>query len=113
MQKQTMETEQLALALQKDFAVVPPEQPDREKLQDLLAEKIDELIRTDFNRLLLLLYRIDVDEKKLRGLLQSNPDNPSGNIIAGLVIERELEKIRMRQKKDNRKGAPPTDAERW
>jgi hypothetical protein len=108
-----MENEQLALVLQNEFSVVAPEQPDREQLLRLLAEKIDVLIRTDFNRLLLMLYRVDVDESKLRELLRTQHGQAAGNIIANLVIERELEKIRLREKNRNAGGKTSPDAERW
>jgi len=53
---------------------------------------INELLRTDFHALVQLLYRIDVDEKKLKELLEANPGIDSASIIAALIISRQLEK---------------------
>ena len=58
-----------------------------------LVSLINELLRTDFHALVQLLYRIDVDEKKLKQLLEANAGIDSASIIAGLIISRQLEKI--------------------
>lgn len=74
-----------------------------EQAEQLLAEKLNTLIRTDFNALVQLLYRIDVSESRLRNLLnekQLNADEKqldAGTIIARLVIERQLQKIETRR----------------
>jgi hypothetical protein len=44
-----------------------------------------------------LLYRIDVSEKNLKELLAKNPKQDAGDIIAMLIIERQLQKIKSRQ----------------
>ena len=43
------------------------------------------------------LYRIDVNEKKLEELLKENTKHNAANIIASLVIDRQLQKIKSRQ----------------
>jgi len=68
-----------------------------EKLETMLAEKINYLVVHDFSSLVNILYRIDVSEQKLKILLRENKDENAGKIIAALVIERQLEKIRSRQ----------------
>ncbi|MEO6613573.1 MAG: hypothetical protein ABIT05_12350 [Chitinophagaceae bacterium] len=65
--------------------------------RQLLAEKINALIQNDFQRLVSVLYRVDVSEAKLKGLLQDNPGTDAGLIITDLVIERQLQKIKSRQ----------------
>ncbi len=67
-------------------------------IENLLAEKINDLIQNDFESLINLLYRIDVSEKKLKQLLSENRSEDAGKIIAQLIIERQSEKIRSRQK---------------
>jgi hypothetical protein len=65
-----------------------------------LAEYINGLINYDFNKLIAILYRLDVNEKKLRQLLalqQGSADN-AGALIAKLIVERQLEKIKLRKK---------------
>lgn len=75
-----------------------------------LADHINHLINHDFNRLVSILYRIDVNEKKLKDVLKENQIETAGNIIANLIIERQLQKIRSRR--ENRKDLPK-DEEGW
>lgn len=69
-----------------------------EKLEALVAEKIEWLIQKDFNKLIALLYRIDVSESRLRLLLQENQGKDSPALIARLIIERIRQKIETRRK---------------
>lgn len=69
-----------------------------EKLKQL-AQYLDYLIANDFNKLIGILYRIDVSEQKVRlALADSNKTTSDGYIIAQLLVEREIEKIALRQK---------------
>lgn len=71
---------------------------DWEAFQQQLALFLDEMITVDFNRVLTILYRIDVSEAKVKKALSENPENKSvGTILAGLIIERQKEKIKFRQ----------------
>jgi hypothetical protein len=63
----------------------------------ILTAHINQLIQTDFQRLVFILYRIDVNETRLKKILQENPGEDSGRIIADLIIERQLQKIKSRQ----------------
>jgi len=63
----------------------------------ILGDKINELINSDFQKLVSILYRIDVNENKLKQLLNANPGTDAGLIIADLMIERQEQKIRSRQ----------------
>jgi hypothetical protein len=49
---------------------------------------INECINNDFNKLVQLLYRIDVSENKLKTILQSNPSEDAAKLIAAVIIER-------------------------
>lgn len=62
-----------------------------------LSEKINHLILNDFESLIRILYRLDVEEKKLRNILQQNPDKDAGLLIADLIIEREQKKAETRK----------------
>lgn len=84
--------------------------PDIELFKQLLAEKINRMIETDFSRLISLLYRLDVAEEKLRSLLKIHAGTNAGLLIAELVIEREEEKIRSRKQSPDEKSS---DEERW
>jgi hypothetical protein len=68
-----------------------------EKTREQLVALINELINKDFHTLIQLLYRIDVDEKKIRHYLDENTNADSATILAGLVIERQLQKIKSRK----------------
>ena len=62
-----------------------------------LAAYLDHLIKKDFEKLVQILYRIDVDEKKLRKLLDECHQTDAGKIMALLIIERQLKKIETRE----------------
>lgn len=82
------------------------EQLSAEELEALLAVKLNTLIRDDFNALLRLLYRIDINEARLRRLLQEKSGEDAGMIIARLIIERQRQKIETRRQypRDRLKG---------
>lgn len=64
-----------------------------------LSNYLNHLVDTDFNKLVALLYRIDVSEQKVRMALANPPINRSaGEIIAQLIIDREQQKIEWRRK---------------
>ncbi|MDB5202047.1 MAG: hypothetical protein JWQ27_1456 [Ferruginibacter sp.] len=62
-----------------------------------LAAFVNDLILHHFDQLVWLLYRIDVSEKKLTTLLASTPKEDAGQLIADMIISRQLEKIKSRQ----------------
>ena len=63
----------------------------------LLVERIDELIRADFEKLKWILYRIDVSEKKLSEELK-NSEADAATIMADMIIARQIEKAESRKK---------------
>ena len=75
----------------------------KEKLRDQLVNLINHLLLNDFNKLVQLLYRVDVSEQKLKELLQKNLTTDAAFIITDLLIERQEEKIKMKNsfKTDN------------
>lgn len=84
----------------------------KEKLKENLSIEINRLITEDFNRLVILLYRIDVNEEKLKYLLQENTGKDASLIIAELIIERQLQKLKSRQQY-SQQDENTEDAERW
>ena len=84
----------------------------REQLEDLLAERINQLIVQDFASLVQLLYRIDVNEQKLKSLLKENTGTDAARIIAVLIIERQLQKKSSRQSHRDDSNIVD-DSERW
>jgi hypothetical protein len=92
-----MENTELIMLLNKDFAMDIAEKLSYGEIHRQLAAYINELIKNDFDKLITYLYRIDVNEQKLKSLLQQNPDEDAGNIIAKLIIERQQQKIKTRE----------------
>ena len=88
---------QLLMELEKDLQVSFPVHLSMDELKGQLADRINELIQTDFERLVGLLYRVDVSESKLKQWLKAAPGEDAGNIMAALIIERELQKIKTRE----------------
>ena len=70
-----------------------------------LAARINQLVNDDLNKLISILYRLDIDEHALRNLLQDASGNDAGTIIAGMVIQRQIQKNKsrreFRQRDDN------------
>lgn len=54
---------------------------------DLIAY-INDCIKNDFNKLVQLLYRIDVSEEKLKTILQTHPNEDAAKLIAIVIVER-------------------------
>ena len=71
-------------------------------VKEKLLPLINDLINHDFNNLLQILYRIDVDEKKLKAALNANPQVDAASIVADKIIERQLEKIATKKKFSDR-----------
>jgi hypothetical protein len=83
----------------------------KQQLEEALAEGINELIQKDFSRLINILYRIDISENTLKQTLEQQADKDAGLLIAGLIIERQLQKQKMRQKFSAPDNIP--DDDKW
>ena len=88
---------ELIQQVNKELAIELSDKISMEELRQQLATYVNQLIQLHFEQLISLLYRIDVSEAKIKSLLQNYPDENAGNIIAALIIERQLEKIKSRQ----------------
>ena len=77
----------------------------------LLAEKINDLILNDFQKLVFILYRMDINETKLKQLLNENPQTDAGIIVARLMIERQEQKIKSR--KEQKPDTNISEEEKW
>lgn len=74
-----------------------PEHTNREQLEMILAQKINELIEKDFPLLINILYRIDISEQKLKVLLKQHRDVDAAKIMSAMIIDRQIEKIKIRE----------------
>lgn len=71
---------------------------DESQLFEALAQHLDDLINYDFNKLISILYRIDVSQEKLKKALSNrSQDKTQGEIIANLIIERQIQKLKFRE----------------
>ena len=94
---------ELVRIINKQVDIDLSEDISKNELQQKLTAFINELIVNDFQRLITILYRIDVDEKKLKRILLENAGTDAGEIIATLVIEREIQKIETRKQFGSKK----------
>ena len=76
-----------------------------------LKAAINELITADFSKLVQLLYLADVSENKLKKQLEGNTNTDAAAVIANLLIERQIQKIKTKQ---SFQPQPPTgNEETW
>src|SRR5215211_73224 len=94
--KITMVQNELIDILNTELNSELPQVITEENLLQRLSEFIDHLIQTNFQQLVLILYKVDVSENKLKQLLQQASGDNAATIIARLIIEREIEKIKSR-----------------
>lgn len=69
-----------------------------EELRRWLIEQVSWLIDRDFAHLLRALYLIDVDESRVRRLVEQHEGRDAPAIIADLILERQAQKILSRKK---------------
>lgn len=83
-----MDIEQLVRAID---STVPADQ--RQQLEEALNWMID----NDFEKLVQALYRMDIDEKRLREVLFVHTETPAATLLAELIIQRQQRKALARQ----------------
>ncbi len=88
-----------------------PDAISYELLETLLAERLEILISHHFQQFVFLLYRIDVPENQIRDILDKDAGAGAYRKIAGLLIERQLQKIKSRE--TFRTAPPENEADRW
>jgi len=103
-----MKDEQILEEVSKELGLIVK---DHSFSKQILADKINELINNDFQKLVSLLYRMDVSETKLKQLLNENPGTDAALIITDLMIERQEQKIISRQQ--FRRDENVSDDEKW
>lgn len=83
-----------------------------EELKEKLTAHINHLINHDFEKLVFYLYRIDVNETKMKLLLAQREGKNAAGLITDLIIERQLQKIKSRQQFSNR-GNDIDEENKW
>jgi hypothetical protein len=107
-----VEEKELIQSINTELAIELPETISFSVFRQQLKDEITHLIQHDFQKLVSILYRIDVNERKLKYLLQENVGEDAAFIIADLIIERQLEKIKSRRKFSQRDDTI-SDEEKW
>jgi hypothetical protein len=83
-----------------------------EMLEELLAQKLEDLISNNFQQFVLLLYKIDVSESKVREIFGPDVAADAYHKLAAVLIERQQQKIISR--KATKKPSYNDDGEeRW
>ncbi|HVX50534.1 MAG TPA: hypothetical protein VHB48_10260 [Chitinophagaceae bacterium] len=77
-----------------------------------LSVYINGLIGNNFSKLIYLLYRLDISEKKLKEILAEQPQTDAGLLIAKMIIDRQQQKI-VSRKKYSQPGSSISDEEKW
>lgn len=84
-----------------DQSYLPVAENEDERFRELrkvLIRRIEELIEKDLEKLKWILYRIDVSEKKVHEALTTNAQLHYPEVLADLIIERQIEKAESRKK---------------
>lgn len=85
------DTTSLLKLIAKHFDV--PENINESHLRDVLIKTFEYLIDDDFPKLLQVLYRADVDQYKLKDLLENTEGKSTAEIIADAYIARQKAKV--------------------
>jgi hypothetical protein len=88
---------ELVPEINQSLEICLPASISLEELKQKLTSHINYLINNDFEKLVFYLYRIDVNESKMKQLLDQKEGENAAGLIADLVIERQAEKIKSRQ----------------
>ena len=75
---------------------LPGKELDKNELLSVLTEEIQKLLDQDFNRLLNILYRIDLEEHQVKSILTKSSPDDMAHQLALSVIDRQLKKIQTR-----------------
>jgi hypothetical protein len=90
--------------IEKDFQVggdaslIPAEDVfNFEELKKYLTDKLAFLLENKYDKLINILYKIDVSEKKLAELFSGTNRDSIPEKLAELIIERQLQKVKFRR----------------
>ncbi len=73
-----------------------------------LQEYINDLINNNFNGLIQLLYKLDIDEAKLKAKLNTTHEDPA-SIIASIIIQRVAAKQKFKKNSLRDPNVPKED----
>lgn len=95
--------QQTVLQIKKDFETNGLDiqlnvnsQPSYEDICSEMEQVLDWLFERDRQKLMQLLYRIDIPEQKLQAALAGNSDSSVSELLAALIVRREAQKVIIR-----------------
>jgi hypothetical protein len=84
--------------IRKDFVQLELEiDIDNPEVIPQMQFHLEKLLDTGMERLMNLLYRIDISEKKIVRFSESDPHMPYRDVLTFLIIQREAEKVMFRE----------------
>lgn len=89
----------LTKIIAKDFEL--PENITESQLREVLVKTFEYLVEDDFQKLLRILYKADVDQYQLKALLENTEEQSSAEIIADAYIARQKAKLATWEKYSN------------
>ena len=98
-------------AINDSLGIHLPDTISSQELKERLIVHINHLINNDFEKLIFYLYRIDVNEAKMKQLLALHKGENAAELITNLILERQLQKIKSRKETKNTDQVP--DDEKW
>ena len=82
-------------AVQRWFELPTTKSEEWATIKKMLADEINRLIKNDFEKLLHILYRIDINEQQaMKALSYGN----AAELLTDLIIERQLQKVESRKR---------------
>lgn len=83
--------------ISEKMEIIPVGDLQYDELKSKLTLVIGHLLENNFEKLCQAMYRLDVSEKRFHEVLSGNPNEVAAAMMADLVIEREIQKVRTRQ----------------
>ncbi len=108
-----METEQsvLAVSLKEKLGLDIPDGFSEEEIKLMLEKRLGQLLERNPEEFFQLLYRIDIPERSLQGVLQQEDALAT---LAGMVYQRQLQKVKTRLfYKGSQQAQPGDDDLKW
>ncbi len=84
---------------------------DAEQLSEQLASMINHLILNDMNKLVFILYRVDIAEEKVLKIIHENSIPEAGQLLAEALISRQIQKLKSRASQGSSPDIP--EDEKW
>jgi response regulator of citrate/malate metabolism len=103
------EQEELSKAISSRFEIDVTGNYSLDDLKQALFYRIRELLDKNVERLLSMLYRVDLSQNKLDEIFQNESKEDIAEKIAEAVIERQLEKIKTRAYYKTKEGRIPEE----